>query len=64
MEYKSISLEVKDLDLQKGEAIIAHSVFDSIDLVDDIARSGMFTKSWNETKGLHTEVRCMTLMCC
>lgn len=55
MEYKSIPLEVKDLDIKKGEAIIAHSVFDSIDLVDDIARTGMFTKSWNETKGLHKD---------
>lgn len=55
MERKSIPLEVKDLDLQKGEVIIAHSVFDSIDLVDDVARSGMFTKSWQEKKALHTD---------
>lgn len=55
MERKSIPLEVKDLDLQKGEVIIAHSVFDSIDLTEDIARSGMFKKSWDETKAMHTD---------
>ncbi len=50
MERKSIPLELKDLDTSKRTAVIAHATYDSIDRVDDIARKGMFTKSWNESK--------------
>lgn len=50
MEYKSISMEVQDLDLKSGEALIRHAVYDNIDYVRDISRKGMFNKSWNETK--------------
>lgn len=50
MEYKSLPLELDSLSLEKGTATIAHSVYNSIDLVDDIALRGMFTKTWQERK--------------
>lgn len=50
METKAIPLELDDLSLEKGTARIAHSVYDNIDLVNDVARKGMFSKSWKETK--------------
>lgn len=49
MERKSIDLELKDLDKSKRTAIIAHAVYDNIDLTRDIARKGMFNKSWAES---------------
>ncbi len=51
MEKKSISFELKDLDREKRIAIIAHAAYDNIDYTNDISRKGMFTKSWNESKG-------------
>lgn len=50
METKSLNLEVDDLSHEKGTAVIRHAVFDNIDLVNDVARKGMFTKSWSEKK--------------
>ena len=50
METKALPLEVDDLSMEKGTATIAHSVYDTIDRVRDIASKGMFTKSWNEKK--------------
>lgn len=50
MEKKSIKFELKDLDKEKRIAIIAHAAYDNIDYTKDIARKGMFTKSWNENK--------------
>lgn len=50
LETKSVALQLDDLSLEKGTATIAHAVYDNIDLVNDIARKGMFGKSWNETK--------------
>lgn len=50
MERKAISLEVKDIDKDKRTAVIAHSTYNTIDRVKDIARRGMFTKSWEESK--------------
>lgn len=50
MEYKAIPLEIDSLDIAKGTAIIAHSVFDNIDYAGDVARKGMFLKSWQESK--------------
>src|SRR6478752_6384019 len=47
----SIKVEFKDLDNKSGIGVIKHSVYNSIDLVDDISTKGMFTKSWNEAKG-------------
>lgn len=50
MEYKALTLEVDDLSHEKGTAVIRHAVYDNIDLVSDISRKGMFTKSWAERK--------------
>lgn len=52
MEHKSISLEFKDIDTGSRTAVIAHSVYNSIDLNGDIATKGMFSKSWKENKGI------------
>jgi HK97 family phage prohead protease len=51
-EKKSISLEFKDLDTGKREAVIAHAVYDNIDRTGDISCKGMFTKSWAENKNI------------
>lgn len=50
MEYKSINLELKDLDMGKRTAVIAHAVFNNIDRTKDISRKGMFLDSWRENK--------------
>jgi HK97 family phage prohead protease len=52
MERKSCSLELKDLDTGKRRAVIAHAVYNSIDLVGDISTKGMFAKSWKESKAI------------
>ena len=49
-EFKSLPLQIDDLSHEKGTATVAHAVFDNIDRVNDIARKGMFTKSWKEQK--------------
>lgn len=50
MEKKSISLEFKDIDSSKRTAVIAHSVYNSVDRVGDIVAPGAFTKTWKEHK--------------
>lgn len=50
MERKAIPIEVKDLDTSKRTAILAHASYNDIDRVKDIARPGMFNKSWGESK--------------
>ena len=50
VERKFIDFELKGIDKGKREAVIAHATYDDIDRVGDIARKGMFTKSWNESK--------------
>lgn len=50
MERKDIVLEFKDLDSSKRTAVIMHSVYNSIDRVEDISHKGMFTKTWQERK--------------
>src|SRR5690348_2952668 len=45
-----IIIELKDLDSTRGTGIIRHSVYNSIDLANDVSTKGMFTKSWNEAK--------------
>lgn len=51
IETKSIQFELKDMDKAKRTAVIAHANYDNIDKGKDISRKGMFTKSWNESKG-------------
>lgn len=50
MEHKSISFELKDLNLSSRTAIIAHAVYNNIDRTGDISTKGMFNKSWSEKK--------------
>jgi HK97 family phage prohead protease len=50
LEFKSIPLEVKDVDTQHRTAIIAHATYDNIDRGKDILRKGAFAKSWKEHK--------------
>lgn len=45
-----IALEFKDLDTSKRTAIIRHSVYGSMDRVNDISCKGMFTRSWGVLK--------------
>lgn len=52
MERKSINLELKDIDASKRTAIIAHAVYNNIDLADDISCKGMFDKTWRENKNI------------
>lgn len=50
VEYKSLDLELTEMNKERRTAIIAHAVYDNIDRVGDISRKGMFNKSWKETK--------------
>jgi HK97 family phage prohead protease len=51
VEYKSSNIiELKDVDTSKREAVLAHATYDSVDRTKDIARKGMFSKSWKENK--------------
>lgn len=50
VERKAINFELKDIDKGKREAVIAHATYNDMDRIKDIARKGMFTKSWNESK--------------
>lgn len=50
IEYKSVDLELSDMDKERRTAIISHAVYDVIDRSGDISRKGMFNKSWSETK--------------
>lgn len=52
MEVKSVALELKDFSPGSRTAIIAHAVYDNIDRTKDVSRKGMFSKSWQEYKGV------------
>lgn len=52
MEQKSLLFELKDLNYGSRTAIIAHAVYNNIDLVGDISTKGMFDKSWQENKSI------------
>lgn len=49
IEYKSIELELSDLNKERRTAVIAHAVYDNIDRAGDISRKGMFSRSWKST---------------
>jgi HK97 family phage prohead protease len=49
-ELKSIPLELKDVDLGKRKAVIAHATFNNIDRSKDMIAPGAFKKSWQESK--------------
>lgn len=46
VEFKSMSLELKDFSAEKRTALIAHAVYNNIDRTDDISMKGMFNSSW------------------
>lgn len=48
MITKAIDLSVKDIDLNKREAVIAFATYKSLDLDGDRSNRGMFDKSWRE----------------
>lgn len=53
LEYKAAEpIELSDMSTEKRTAVIAHSVYDNIDTKGDIARKGMFSKSWKENKAI------------
>jgi HK97 family phage prohead protease len=47
LEHKSINFELKDFSRESRSAVIAHAVYDNVDLVGDISVKGMFASSWN-----------------
>lgn len=52
LEFKAAeNFELSEMDKDRRTAVIAHSVYDNIDRAGDIARRGMFVKSWKENKG-------------
>lgn len=46
MITKSIELNIKDIDMSKREAVIAHATYKTFDSDRDISNRGMFDKSW------------------
>lgn len=53
LEYKAAEqFELSELDTEHRTAVIAHAVYDTIDRAGDIAKRGMFTKSWRENKAI------------
>jgi HK97 family phage prohead protease len=52
MLTKAINLSVKDIDLQKREAVIAFATYGSLDSDGDRSNRGMFDKSWKENFGI------------
>lgn len=52
MLTKSIELCVKDIDLTKREAVIAHATYKTLDGDGDRSNRGMFDKSWKENMSL------------
>lgn len=52
-EYKATEpIELTELNTERKTAVIAHAVYDNVDKKKDIARRGMFTKSWKENKAV------------
>lgn len=52
MITKSIELSVKDIDMGKREAVIAHATYKTLDSDGDRSNRGMFDKSWKENFSL------------
>lgn len=48
MKIAKDGITIKDLDMSKREAVIAHATYSDLDREGDRANKGMFTKSWNE----------------
>lgn len=52
MITKSIELNIKDIDMSKREAVIAHATYKTLDGDGDRSNRGMFDKSWKENFNL------------
>lgn len=52
MKTKALDLNLKDLDMGKREAVIAHATYKTFDRDGDISTRGMFDKSWRESFNL------------
>jgi HK97 family phage prohead protease len=52
MITKSIELNIKDIDMSKREAVIAHATYKTLDGDQDRSNRGMFDKSWKENFNL------------
>jgi HK97 family phage prohead protease len=52
MITKSIELNIKDIDMGKREAVIAHATYKTLDGDQDRSNRGMFDKSWKENFNL------------
>lgn len=50
LEYKSTPLQLKDISPEKRTVVFAHATYDNIDRTGDVARAGMFDKTWSEHK--------------
>lgn len=48
MKISKDGITIKELDMTKRTAVIAHASYNSLDRDGDRANKGMFTKSWNE----------------
>jgi len=48
MKIAKDGITIKDLDMSKRQAVIAHATYQTLDREGDRANKGMFTKSWNE----------------
>lgn len=52
-EYKATApIELSDMSTERRTAVFAHAAYDSVDKKKDIARRGMFAKSWKESKAI------------
>lgn len=49
MLYKATKFKTKDIDTAKRTAVLAFATYNTEDRDKDIARKGMFTKSWSES---------------
>jgi HK97 family phage prohead protease len=53
LEFKAVEpFELQEFNTERRTAVIAHAVYDTIDSSGDIARRGMFNKSWKEHKAI------------
>ena len=52
MKTKASQLVMKDMDMGKRTAVIAHATYGTLDGDKDRSNRGMFDKSWKENKGL------------
>lgn len=52
MEHKSVPFELKDMSKVSRTAVIAHAVYNNIDVMGDISTKGMFNSSWERKSAI------------